>query len=192
MAYPDNRTMTEEEITESVVQDMDAVLNENMAEPFDLMQSREKQFPEVERTVITHKHTDIAGTRASAEGGYVGLQRDEAVPGWPTGKVVGRVPFKAEGYEALARILSGAFDQSAHGKGKQRHSNGRPFEEQPIMALARLTGIDAHAYQISKKATEAAAMFKRGDLEAAMAEFRDVIVYAAAAILLTEEQPRIG
>lgn len=181
--YPDNRTMTEDEIAESVVQDMDAVLNENMAEPY---------IPQAERPVIMHKHTEIAGTRAPEKDGYVGLERRDDAPAWPTPKTAGRVAFKAEGYEDLARILSGAFDQSAHGKGKDRHANGRPFTDQPIMALARLTGIDAHAYQISKKATEASAMFKRGDLEAAMAEFRGVIVYAAAAILLAEEQPRIG
>lgn len=181
--YPDNRTMTEEEISQSVVQDMDAVLNEQLGVAYD--------------PTIARKHTEIASDRKPADDSFdkVYLQRPD--PAWPTPrepveKKAGRTRFQAEGYEDLARILSGAFDQSAHGKGKQRHSNGRPFNEQPIMALARLTGIDAHAYQISKKATEAAAMFKRGDLEAAMAEFRGVIVYAAAAILLTEEQPRIG
>lgn len=156
--YPDNRTMTEEEIEESVSQEMDAVLNKKLGKPYD---------PTI----------------------FGGLVDNVSVNGQPTPRQKGELPFQAEGYGDLARILSGAFDQSAHGKGKQRHSNGRPFREQPIMALARLTGIDAHAYQISKKATEASAMFKRGDLEAAMAEFRGVIVYAAAAILLTEEQP---
>ena len=54
--------------------------------------------------------------------------------------------------------------------------------------VARMTGIDAHSYQIMKKAQEASSMFKRGDFEAAKAEFRGVIIYAAAAILLAEEQ----
>ena len=51
-----------------------------------------------------------------------------------------------------------------------------------------MTGIDAHAYQVMKKAQEAASMFKRGDFDASMTEFRGVIIYAAAAILLAEEQ----
>lgn len=172
--YPDNRTMTEEEIEASVVQDVEAALNEELpsADPAP--------------TIITHRHTGIAGVKSYGPGGIAGESA------WPTPKQKARAPFEADGYEDLARILLSAFDQSAHGKGKQRHANGRPFKEQPIMALARLTGIDAHAYQISKKATEASAMFKRGDLEAAMAEFRGVIIYAAAAILLAEEQSRIG
>lgn len=93
------------------------------------------------------------------------------------------------GYEDLAAILIGAYDQSAKGKGVQRHGKGNsiPFKEQRILALARDAGIGAHTYQIAKKAMEAGDMVGRGDFQAAMHEFRGVIVYAAAAIVLAAE-----
>jgi hypothetical protein len=97
------------------------------------------------------------------------------------------LPFNEAGYEELARILEQAYNQSAKGKGKQRHANNLPFKEQPIMKIGRMSGIGGHVYQIMKKAQEAGNMHKRGEHEAAIAEFYGVIVYAAAAVLLTEE-----
>ena len=93
----------------------------------------------------------------------------------------------SSGYEDLRRILLSAFDQSARGKGKERHANDKPFNEQPIMQIARMVGLGGHAYQVCKKAQEACGMHQRDQHEAAIAEFKGVIVYAAAAILLIEE-----
>lgn len=90
------------------------------------------------------------------------------------------------GYEDLARILQGAYDQSAKGKGKERHANDKPFNKQPIMEIGRMVGVGGHTYQICKKAQEAGGMVDRGKLEAAKAELRGAMVYAAAAILLIE------
>lgn len=90
------------------------------------------------------------------------------------------------GYEDLARILQGAYDQSAKGKGKERHANDKQFNQQPIMEIGRMVGVGGHTYQICKKAQEAGGMVDRGKLEAAKAELRGVMVYAAAAILLIE------
>jgi len=98
------------------------------------------------------------------------------------------LPFAEAGYEQLARILEDAYGQSARGKGRKRHANGLPFEKQPIMEIGRMSGVGGHVYQIMKKAQEAGNMSKRGEHEAAIAEFYGVIVYAAAAILLTEEE----
>ena len=92
------------------------------------------------------------------------------------------------GYEHLARILQSAYDQSARGKGRARHANDLPFDQQPIMQIARMVGVGGHSYQICKKAQEATGMVNREQYEAAIAEFRGVIVYAAAAILLIEER----
>jgi hypothetical protein len=92
-----------------------------------------------------------------------------------------------KGYEELARILEQAYNQSAKGKGRKRHANNLPFREQPIMEIGRMSGIGGHVYQIMKKAQEAGNMHKRGEHEAAIAEFYGVIVYAAAAVLLAEE-----
>lgn len=97
------------------------------------------------------------------------------------------LPMKEPGYEELASILEQAYNQSAKGKGKKRHANNLPFKEQPIMEIGRMSGIGGHVYQIMKKAQEAGNMHKRGEYEAAIAEFYGVIVYAAAAVLLTEE-----
>jgi len=91
------------------------------------------------------------------------------------------------GYEDLGRILEAAFDQSATGKGRIRHANDKAFKDQPIMEIARMVGLGGHSYQICKKAQEATSMAGRGDYDAALAEFKGVIIYAAAAILLTEE-----
>lgn len=97
---------------------------------------------------------------------------------------------RVKGYEELSRVLHQAYRQSANGKGRERHGNGRPFDQQPIMNIARMTGIGGHTYQISKKAQEAGNMIPRGQHDAAIAEFYGVIVYAAAAVLLTEELKR--
>lgn len=89
-----------------------------------------------------------------------------------------------EGYAPLANALAAAYTQSAYGKGKERHANSKPFDEQPIMEIVRLfgqAGIVGHAYQIIKKAQEAGNMALRGKKDAARAEFLGVIVYAAAA-----------
>lgn len=36
-------------------------------------------------------------------------------------------------YNKLAGVLYDAFTQASEGKGKERHANGQPFEDQPIM-----------------------------------------------------------
>lgn len=91
-------------------------------------------------------------------------------------------------YSSLAGILQMALDQAASGKGRERHSDDKPFLEQPIMEIARmLNGTGGHAYQIMKKAQEANRMVAREQLNAAVAEYLGVINYAAAAILLIRE-----
>ena len=91
-----------------------------------------------------------------------------------------------EGYEELDRVLFEAFGQAAHGKGKRRHANELPFPDQPIMKISSMVGLGGLAYQIIKKAQEAVSMNARGEHDAAIAEYRGAIIYAAAAILLIE------
>lgn len=97
-----------------------------------------------------------------------------------------RVFQRVAGFEPLSRVLELAYDQSARGKGQQRHVNGLPFNEQPIMTIGRMSGLGGHVYQIMKKAQEANGMSQRGDADAARRELLGVIVYAAAAYLLVE------
>ena len=92
------------------------------------------------------------------------------------------------GYEPLARVLLQAYDQSAKGKGKERHANARPFLRQPIMEIARMVGSGYQIGQIMKKVQEAKGMADRGNRQAAKAELLGAIVYSAAAFLLLDEQ----
>ena len=87
-------------------------------------------------------------------------------------------------YGELDRILEEAYDQSAAGKGNERHSVGQPWEDQPICANARTYGIGGPLYQVSKKMDEA----QRMDKDKAIHELRGGIVYLAAAIKVLEEQ----
>ncbi len=96
--------------------------------------------------------------------------------------------FDVPGYEKLADVLTKAYDQSARGKGRERHANDKPFLEQPIFGISRMVGLGGLTYQVCKKAQEATGMHERGSNDAAQAELLGVIVYAAAAYLLIEEK----
>ena len=103
------------------------------------------------------------------------------------------IPGGVAGYEPLARVLALAYDQSAKGKGKERHANARPFDKQPIMEIGRMLGsvCDGEMYQIIKKVQEASNMVARGNAPAAKAELLGAIVYSAAAYLLIEESEHL-
>lgn len=83
-------------------------------------------------------------------------------------------------YYLLAQALFGAYRQSAHGKGKERHANDLPFNEQPMQAISDLIGSgDGMAYQVVKKVQESLRM----DRDAAIRELHGAIVYAAGMIV---------
>lgn len=93
-------------------------------------------------------------------------------------------PYK--GYNKLARALEGAFRQAADGKGKERHADDKPFEDQKILTITRLvegSPVAPLLYQVAKKAIETARM----EPAAAIRELRGCINYAAAAIIRMEE-----
>ena len=153
-----------------------------------------QDYPGKKLAVIRH---DIDQARGILED----LLQDEPVirPGRPI--PVGGDSFYTEepipGYEHLDRILDEAFQQSAGGKGKDRHVkfDGQAFEDQPICELQRLYG-RGYAYgQVGKKMEEA----QRLPYEQAKAELLGGIVYLAAAIKVLEEdhdgasqQPSVG
>lgn len=93
-----------------------------------------------------------------------------------------------EPYEPLQRVLSRALEQAAHGKGADRHANGQPFMEQPIMRNSRVAGLGFPTGQALKKIEEAITMAGRGHDPNAVFELLGAINYAAAAILLIEER----
>ena len=93
-----------------------------------------------------------------------------------------RAPAPA-GYECLAEVLDCALMQAASGKGNERHANGKPFIEQPMIQIAKMVGVGSPVGQVMKKAQEAVGMSERGQTVAAINELLGVINYAAGAIL---------
>jgi hypothetical protein len=92
-----------------------------------------------------------------------------------------------EGYGPLRDALQEAYDQSARGKGVDRHANGRDFDRQPIMEIGRMVGPGFQLGQAIKKLQEAAGMISRGEGGAAVRELLGAIVYSAAAVNLVRE-----
>ena len=84
------------------------------------------------------------------------------------------------GYGDLTQVLLDALEQATAGKGKERHARGRPFSEQPIIAISRLLGTtDGLAYQAVKKIQESQNM----DPDACEQELLGAIIYIAAAVV---------
>jgi len=90
-------------------------------------------------------------------------------------------------YAPLREVLNRALEQAAHGKGADRHANGQPFTDQPIMVIARMSGLAFHIGQSMKKAQEASTMAGRGNPQNAVFELLGAINYLAAAVILIEE-----
>ncbi len=78
-----------------------------------------------------------------------------------------------------------ALEQASHGKGAERHGQGKPFDQQPMMQISRmLNGSPVGCmYQAIKKTQEASRM----DADAAQRELLGAINYLAGAYLLLEE-----
>jgi len=82
-------------------------------------------------------------------------------------------------YASLRRVLGEACDQASKGKGRERHAQDLPFEQQPMQKLLDLYGFGFGAGQIGKKVQEAARL-PRAKAEQ---ELLGAIVYAAGLIL---------
>ena len=83
-------------------------------------------------------------------------------------------------YGSLRRVLDMAYNRAAHGKGKERHADDQPFEQQPIIKICENLGSeDGALFQAVKKIYEA----KKLDFAAGQNELLDAIVYIAAAYL---------
>ncbi len=93
----------------------------------------------------------------------------------------------AQMYEPLKRVLRLAYAHASAGKGRERHANGKPFIEQPIMEIGRMVGMGYHTGQAIKKAQESHGMVARKQFPQAQAELLGAINYLASAWLLIEE-----
>lgn len=90
----------------------------------------------------------------------------------------------AHGYQPLFRVLCDALNQSQAGKGKERHANGKPFLQQPIMEIGRMVGPGYNIGQAMKKSQEA---MRLPTTERKVAELLGAINYLASAVLLLQE-----
>ncbi len=92
-------------------------------------------------------------------------------------------------YYPLQTILNEAYNQAAHGKGRERHANDRDFIDQPIMEIGRMCGPGFNTGQAMKKIQEAMGMLSRGQDDAAIRELLGAINYTASAVILIRERP---
>lgn len=88
----------------------------------------------------------------------------------------------AEGYESLHSVLRRAFIQASHGKGKERHAQNLPFDNQPMQRLIDLYGVGFALGQAAKKAQES----QRLPHDKAVAELLGAINYLAGAVIAME------
>jgi hypothetical protein len=86
-------------------------------------------------------------------------------------------------YTKLKEVLHDAFIQSSQGKGKERHSSGEAFENQPILEITRRLGLGYPLGQAVKKIYES----QRLDKDASMRELLGAIVYIAGAVVRLKE-----
>ena len=106
-----------------------------------------------------------------------------------------RQQIEDDGYAILRDVFANAVEQASGGKGKERHANGSPFVDQPILAITRLlTGhpCGALAFQAIKKTIEAGRLVELKGTDAAVAELRGAMNYIAAMVIYLEEQASKG
>lgn len=87
-------------------------------------------------------------------------------------------------YADLWRVLEAAYSQAADGKGRERHADGEPFEQQQICEMARRLSVDGPLYQAVKKIYET----KKLPPKQAIFELLGAINYIAAAVIVLEEK----
>lgn len=84
-------------------------------------------------------------------------------------------------YSGLYSVLMDALDQACNGKGKERHANDKPFEEQPMQTFCDSLGSpQGLGFQVMKKTAEAMGM---AEPERQIRELLGAINYAAGMII---------
>lgn len=114
------------------------------------------------------------------------------LPWWPPRTPSDPDAEHAADYAELRRVLDLALRAASQGKGRERHADGNPFPEQPMIAIARMVGVGFPLGQAMKKCQEAARFAARRHLapsSLAKAEILDAIVYLAGAHIALE---RVG
>jgi hypothetical protein len=88
-------------------------------------------------------------------------------------------------YVKLQAVLNMAYDRAAKGKGKERHANNQPFDEQVMARANRLTNGGFSFGQIMKKLEEIPNLKGKADK---INEMLDIIVYAAGYVMIKLEE----
>ena len=91
-------------------------------------------------------------------------------------------------YDSLRAVLLAAFDQASNGKGRERHSDGEPFEQQICCQITRRHGLAFATGQAAKKLDEVHRLLRDKGPNAAIAECLGAINYAAAAVIVLREE----
>jgi hypothetical protein len=92
-----------------------------------------------------------------------------------------------EGYELIFEILKQILNDAQYGKGKERHSQGRLFNDQPMLALGRKVGPGFVLGQVMKKLDELETL----DREAQIRELLGAGNYLVGTIKLLQEGYKI-
>ncbi len=87
-------------------------------------------------------------------------------------------------YRSLEQVLHLAFLRASKGKGKERHGTEESFLHQDICQEQRIFGINPSLFQIRKKTKE---VLRLETQEQKINELLDVIVYAAASVIILKE-----
>jgi len=145
-----------------------------------------KNYPNLNKTQIAKRVGCTVGYVNTVENKYLRSQpkKSEEVEqvSVPTSDTIdaGPNPYVPDLYHDLAAVLEAAYNQAAHGKGKERHADANPLTEQPIFKIAEQVGDGFNAGQVIKKTQEARQMAARGEYAKAQHEILGAIVYAAS------------
>ncbi|EKE70908.1 hypothetical protein [Oceanibaculum indicum] len=89
-------------------------------------------------------------------------------------------------YAPLLAVLMEAYEDAATGKGLARHDDGKPFLDQPMMAISRRHGLGHPLGQAEKKIAEAHRLARSGEAALARRELVQAMTYIAGAVLLID------
>lgn len=117
------------------------------------------------------KQTEVEDTKEESKAYQEQVNaKQEAVPSNP--------------YQSLIDVLNQAYRRAAQGKGKDRHATNESFSDQSIVTEGKYFYIVGNLQQIRKKAVESL----RLDPTMARNELLDIIVYAAASIIIIDKR----
>lgn len=92
----------------------------------------------------------------------------------------------SDNYAVLRGIYDEAVAQAASGKGKERHANGEPFEEQRMLKISRMLRSErGMAYQVCKKVAEGLDL---PTVERQVGELLGAMNYLAGIVIFLREQ----